>query len=359
LNMTNASGDVIIRDGIANLSNLEFNTLGGRFVVNGTYNTQDVTKPAYDFKMVIKDLSIGQSFEAFSMVKKYAPLAKNMIGNVSTDLNISGLLKQDMMPDFGTINAKGILDIAQAAIAKPLFVSKIANVTNLKSSADSDVSFKDVAMSATIKDGKLSVKPFNIKIGDYKTNVSGVSTVDGKLDYKMDMEIPAGSVGTKVNSFLSQYTGSGNSSSTIKLPLKVGGSYDAPTFNLLEGGVKQQATSLVKTAAKTTIKEKTGVDIDTEKEKQRENILKESQTQADNLIAEGKRTADKVREEGYAQADKLVKEAGSNFFKKKIAEEAAKKLRSQTDKKAQFIEDEAKKKADSLLSKAQEKAAAL
>lgn len=361
MTMTNASGDVIVKDGIANLSDLKFNTLGGEFVVNGSYHAKDIENPAYDFKLGIKDMSISQSFSAFSMIQKYVPLAKNMDGNVSTNFNISGLLKSDMMPNFESVNAKGLLNIAKAVLEKPKFLSDLGNVTKLGASklggADEKVSLKDVLMSATIEDGELSVDPFDINVGDYTANVSGKSSVDGKLDYKMNMEIPAGAIGSQVNSLLGKYTGSSNTSSTIKLPIGIGGTYDKPTYSLLGGGAKQQATTAVKEVVKEKVVKVVKENLDAEKEKQREKILAEAQKKADDLTSEGKKAAEKLRKEGYAQADKLVKEAGSNFLKKKVAQEAAKKLKASTDKKAQKIEDEAKKKAENLLAAAQKKAA--
>ena len=360
MTLTKVAGDVITKDGVANLSDLKFNTLDGQFVVNGSYNAKDTNNPAYDFDLAVKNLSIRQAFETFTIVKEYVPLAKKMTGDVSTDFNISGLLKQDMMPNFESINAKFLLNIAQAALDKPKFMTDLGNVTKLGNKlggSNDKISLNDVKISATIINGELNVKPFDIKMGNYKTNFSGKCTVDGKLDYKINMEIPAGNIGTQVNSFLSKYTGSSNTSSIIKLPIGIGGTYDAPTYSLL-GGPKHQAKAVVG-AIKDKVKEVVKENFDAEKEKQRQKILAEAQKQADNLTAEGKKVADEIRKEGYAQADNLVKEAGSNFIKKKIAQEAAKKLKAVTDKKAQKVEDESKKKADKLLAKAQSKVAAI
>src|SRR5690606_15394036 len=45
LTLSNATGDIIIKDGVANLSGLRFNMLGGAFVVNGSYDTRDIEHP--------------------------------------------------------------------------------------------------------------------------------------------------------------------------------------------------------------------------------------------------------------------------------------------------------------------------
>ena len=72
--------------------------------------------------------------------------------------------------------------------------------------------------------------------------------------------------------------------------------------------------------------------------------------------AEGKKAADRVKTEGYKQADLLVKEAGSNPIKKRVAKIGADKLKKETDKKAQQVEDKANQNADKVVKEADDKA---
>ena len=359
MTLRKVTGVVIIKDGILNLSKLKFNTLGGKFMVTGSYDANDKTKPKYDMTLDVSELSISKAYQKFSIIQEYVPIAKNMNGNVSTDFQISGLLGQDMMPVYESINGGGLLNVAQASLDKPEFVSKVSNLTKVGSGGDK-VSLKDVTTSAKIENGNLSVEPFDINVGNYKTNVSGTSSVDGKLDYKMDMQIPAGALGTQVNSMLSQYTGGDGNSSTINLPIGVGGTYDEPTYKLLSpSGGSVKATDVAKVVVKDQVEKQLDVDLEKEKEKKRQEILAQARKQANRVRSEGKATADKTRTEGYAQADNLIKEAGSNPIKKKIAEEAAKKLRKETDDKAAKIESEANAKADKIMAEAKKKADAV
>lgn len=351
MTLKNASGNIIVKDGIANLSNLTFNTLGGEFVVNGFYNTQDITKPSYDFKLGIKNISISESFKTFTTVQKFAPIAKNVVGDLSTEMGISGLLLQDMMPDLNTVAAEGLLNIAKAALKGSSLTSGLASVTKLKGD-NNEITMKDVLMNFTIEDGKLNVQPFDLGVGNYNANVSGTSTLAGDLDYSMKMNIPAGAVGTQINNLLSQYGAGDGSSSTITLPIKIGGTIDDPKYSL-GVGEKPKVTDVAKTA----ITQTTGVDIDAEKEKQREKIMSDAKKQADKVKATAKTQADKVKKEGYAQADKLVTQAGSNIIKKKIAQEAAKKMKTETDKQVNKILQEANQQADKIIKAAEVQAA--
>ena len=170
-NMTNASGDVIVKDGIANLSGLKFNMLGGTFVVNGTYNTKDLKHPKYDFGLKIESVSIRQAANTSSIVQTYAPIAGLVNGNFSTDFKISGELLPTMMPNLATVNGAGLVKIAQAALKDSKLISGITSLTSLDDA--SEVTLKDVLMSASIKNGRLGVKPFDVKFGSYKTTVAG------------------------------------------------------------------------------------------------------------------------------------------------------------------------------------------
>jgi hypothetical protein len=81
--------------------------------------------------------------------------------------------------------------VAQASLKDSKLISGITSLTKLDNT--SEVTMKDVLMSATIKEGRLSVKPFDVKFGSYKTTVAGSTGIDGSLDYKLKMDVPQGS----------------------------------------------------------------------------------------------------------------------------------------------------------------------
>lgn len=244
--MTNASGDVIVKDGIANLSGLKFNMLGGAFVVNGNYSTKDIAHPKYDLGLKIDNMSMAQAATSFSIVKSFAPVAGLMNGDFSTDFKLSGELLETMMPNLKTVSGAGLVKVAQATLKDSKLVSGITSITKLDNT--SDVTMKDVLMSATIKDGRLSVKPFDVKMGNYKTTIAGSSGADGSLDYKLKMDVPAGKLGTQFNSLV----GGTKSDPNAMVPLNIGlgGNFLNPTPKLLMDDQKQQVKSAATSAAK-------------------------------------------------------------------------------------------------------------
>lgn len=311
---SNAKGDIIIRNGMANLSDLNFNMLEGSFNVNGTYDTRNPAEPKYDFKLGIKDLSIQKSFSAFSIIQQYAPIAEKVNGNLSTDFNIAGLLNQDMTPDMNSINAGGLLKIAQAAVSNSKILQGITNLTKLKDTPE-QVSLKNVVMSMTIEEGKLKVKPFDFKIGDYKTTVSGATSLGGALSYNLTMDVPASKLGSQFNSLVSNYAGGATASPDSKIPLSIGigGTYLDPKPTLLLDDQKDQVKEAVKEKAKEEVK-------DAAKDLAKKAVGDNAKDIVGGLLG-GKDKQDTVQADSTSQSgDDLKKEAADkikNLFKKK------------------------------------------
>jgi hypothetical protein len=312
--ITNAVGDIIVKDGIANLNGLKFNMLGGAFVVNGTYNTQDINHPKYDFALKIDNLSIQQAATSFSLVQTYAPIAGLVKGNFSTEFKINGEFMQNMMPNLGTVNGAGLIKIAQAALTQSKIVSGVTSLTNLENT--DNVTLKDVLMSAQINNGRLSVKPFDVKFGDYTTAVSGSTGLDGSIDYALKMNVPAGKVGSQVQAFINKNTGANNPTDVIPLTIGLGGSYNDPKFNLIADEQKAQATEAVTNVAKE------------EGQKALEQAVKG--TEAEKYVGEilGKKDSTKTSSPDSAKTASTTEDV-----KKQVEEEAKKKIQNLLKKK--------------------------
>ena len=248
--MTNASGDIMVKDGVANLSGIKFNMLGGAFTVNGTYDTKDLAHPKYNLGLKIDGMSIAQAASSFSVVKTYAPIAGLVNGKFNTDFQLGGELGRDMTPKMNMVNGGGIVKIAQATVTQSKLISGITSLTKLENT--DEVSLKDVLMSAAITEGRLTVKPFDVKFGNYVTNITGSTGLDGSIDYTLKMNVPAGKLGAQFQGFINQNTGSTASTSEIPVTIALGGNYKNPVPRLVLTEQKQQ----VKEAATKIAEEK-------------------------------------------------------------------------------------------------------
>lgn len=301
--MINATGDITVKDGVANLKDIKFDMLGGGFAVSGTYNPVDINHPKYDFGLKIENLSIQEAASTFSIIKQFAPIAGAALGKFSTDFKIGGELTQDLMPNLATVTGSGLVKIAEAAIANSKLVSGITALTKLDNT--DNVALKDVLMSASIKDGRLSVKPFDVKFGNYKTTVSGSTGLNGSLDYSLKMNVPAGKLGSQFQSLVG---GGTNASSEIPLNIGLGGTFTSPKPTLIlteqKEQVKEALTNKAKEEGKTLLQD---VVKDTKAKDLVNNILggKQDSTKTDSTKSTTKPVQD------------LLKNKMQNLLKKK------------------------------------------
>ncbi|NOT75152.1 MAG: hypothetical protein HOP08_09510 [Cyclobacteriaceae bacterium] len=251
--ITNASGDVILKDGIANLNGLKFNMLGGAFAMSGTYNANDIKHPKYDMDVKIESLSIQKAAASFSIIKTYAPIAGMVNGLFSTNFKINGELNKNMMPNMGTVNMDGLIKVAEASLTQSKLVSGITSLTKLNNT--DQVSLKDVLMSANISNGRFSVKPFDVKFGDYATTITGSTGLDQSIDYSLKMMVPAGQMGAQLQGFINQYTGSNNATDKIPVTIGVGGTFKDPKTKLIAAEQKAQIKEAVTKAAQEKAKD--------------------------------------------------------------------------------------------------------
>ncbi|TRX58359.1 AsmA family protein [Fulvivirga sp. M361] len=321
MTLTNIVGDIVVEDGIASFKNVNFNLLEGAFAMNGSYNTQNLDEPKYDFNLDIKDLSIQKSFSAFSLVQTYAPVARLVNGSVSTDFNVSGLLNDEMLPDLGTVTGGGLLKIAQASLSDSKIIQSVTALTKLKSSNSSSakarkVTLKDVLMSATIEDGKLKVDPFDFKLGDYNSTVSGATSLDGGISYNLKMDIPASDLGSQFGSLVSSFGGGSGDDAMIPIKIGIGGTYDNPKPQLLMDDQKQQAKAAVKDKAKEEAKDLAGDLLDNVKSDKAKDLVS-GLLGGDEKDSSSTQKADSTQVDLKKQLEDEAKDAIKNLFRKK------------------------------------------
>jgi len=251
--MTSATGTVELREGTARLTGVKFNLLDGGFAMSGLYDPRTLSRPLYDFDMVIDKLSIQAAASNFSLVKKFAPIAGEAKGLFSMKFRIAGAMDANLSPDAATVDANGLLTVHDAGVTGSKAISAITSLTKLK---DTDkVTLKDAKISATIVDGKLSVKPFDVRIGQFVTTVSGASSLTGALDYSLKMMVPSSMMGTQLTGLLSQGGLTSSGKEDLPLNIRVGGTFSDPRPQLVTTEMQQQLKATVTAKAEEKGKE--------------------------------------------------------------------------------------------------------
>jgi hypothetical protein len=312
-NMTlqNMTGNIIMKDGIVKMDKLAFNTLGGDFLVNGSYNTQDIKHPAFGMAMKMNKVQIPEAYKTFNTIQTLAPVAKNMQGSFSLNINMNGELDKEMMPVYPTLSGTGVTLVESAQLTGNKVLAGISQLTKLNSL--DPLSLKDISIKFTIENGNLKVQPFDLNAGNLKMNIGGTNSLDGIMDFLVKMDIPAGALGTSVNSAVSKLTGkTSDNPQNIKLDFKVVGSNTDPKITLAGSSAKEQAKEAVKDVLVNKAKDE--IKNNAEVQKAQAEVEKAKKEAEDKARAE----AENVKKELEEKARKEAEDALKNKIKKKL-----------------------------------------
>ncbi len=213
LKITDMDGEITIKDGVLSLHETGFNSLNAKFNVTGDYNTRDVLHPTFDIDLDVKELDINRAYREIGLMRRLAPSAANVYGKFSVTYKLKGELAKDMQPKLETLEGGGIMRIADAKINGMKLFEEISK--SARKSEMNDPHLKDFTMETEIKDSKIIVKPFSIKVSGFDADIEGENTMSGMINYLVKIE-------------LIPFT-------KIKVPFHVTGHYDNPKVSLGKG----------------------------------------------------------------------------------------------------------------------------
>jgi len=379
LEITNVAGEVIVKDSKIDMKQLKMNLLDGFLSLNGSYSTVNIDKPVVDFGLDISNWDIPKTCTAFNTVQKLAPIAEKCIGEFSAKLKLTTDLDAQLSPIMNSIQSDGELSTKSVKVTQSDVVSKIADQLKIKK-LNQDIAFSDVDLLFAIKDGKLTIEPFDTKFNNYKSTFGGWQGLDQVLGYTLNIDIPRSEFGAEANKVLdNMFAQAGkkgvnvNMNEVIKVAIGIGGTISTPKIT---ANLKDQMSNAID-----NIKDQVVDQVKQELGNKKEEALKKAKEQAAKLLAEAdakgkqlvsaaeniaqqgnataKQAADKIRSEADTEAKKLIKEAGGNPLKKTVAEKAADKLRKEANNKADKVEKEAASKGQQGVDKAKTEAANL
>jgi hypothetical protein len=283
-------------------------------------------------------------------------------------------LTANLDPIYPSLNANGDFSTKSLTVSgfKPLEELAAA----LKKESYAKQTLKDVYLKFKLSDGKLSVAPFDVKLGKMNANIAGYTSLDQSINYDIKLlvpkeEIPAEMIKTaekalaKVNSMLPKLN---IAAIPAIIPVKVNmiGTVTNPKINTdfkeallaATGNLKDNlanAKQAIKDTAKAIINQKI-TEVREDLNAKKAEIMADAQRQADKIKAEARKQADELKAQAKKEVDNLVSNAGSNIFQKKAAEIAGNKITKITDDKINKLNAEANKKADAIMQDAKERA---
>ncbi|MEZ0005253.1 hypothetical protein ABH942_000604 [Flavobacterium sp. 28YEA47A] len=248
LNLKDVSGKIIVKDEAVSLQNLKTSIFNGLITATGDVSTKGKV-PTFDMNLGLTTVDINQTFTQLDMMKKIAPIADAINGKLNSTIKLSGNLDaKTMSPDLNTLSGD-------------LFGQLLSTTINAKNSTvlnklDEKVKFidlqklnlNDLKANLTFKDGKVNVKPFDIKYQDIKINVGGQHGFDQSMNYNLKFDVPAKYLGNDANKLIAKLTpAEANKLENIPVTAILSGNFKNPKVSTdIEQAVTKLANQLVK-----------------------------------------------------------------------------------------------------------------
>ena len=201
LTLKNAIGTLAIKDEKVEITNLSSDIFDGKIKMNGMVSTKTAT-PTFSINMDAQLFDIAQSFTQLEMFESIAPIANLVAGKINMELIVAGDLNEDLTPNLSTIsgNALSELLVSEETLQNSKAVSLLSS--NLNFIELNKLDLNDLKVGLTFEDGKVAVKPFNVKYKDIDIEVSGKHGFDQSLDYDLALDVPAKYLGKDASKLL-------------------------------------------------------------------------------------------------------------------------------------------------------------
>ena len=371
--MTDARGALVVKDRRITLDDFVVRTLGGEIGVTGFYETVDTALPAFDARLRLANLDIPGAFEAFNTIQLLAPVARWAEGRFSADLGVRGALGADMMPVFDLLNGQGELATSRVALQDFPPLDRLSQMLKIRELADPTL--EALRSTFEIRDGRLHLQPFDVRLGDIAVRVSGSNGIDRSIDYALRFDIPRELLGTEANQAIASLLGQGQrvgldlqAGDVVELGVRLTGSVMDPSVSVDAGRTVTAAREAVQRAVREEVESRLE-DVEQRAEErvdsararlaaEADELVREAEERAAAIRAEAQRLADRTRAEANQRADSLVARADGPAARaaarlaadrlRKEGDDAAARIIREADQRAEQIVAEARRRADQL-----------
>ena len=204
LTLKDVSGKLIVKDEKVTLQNVKSSIFGGTIGVNGAVSTKGKV-PVFNMDLNLNQVDIAQSFTQLEILKKIAPIAGIINGKLNSTIKLNGNLDATALtPDLKTLTGDLLGQLLSTTLNSTNSTLLTALGSNLKFIDVSKINLNDLKAAITFKDGKVNVKPFDIKYQDIKATIGGAHGFDQSMNYNIKFDVPAKYLGTEANALIAK-----------------------------------------------------------------------------------------------------------------------------------------------------------
>lgn len=204
LTLKNVSGKLIVKDEKLTMENIKTSIFGGTIGLNGNVSTKEKT-PTFAMNLGLNQVDIAQSFTQLDMLKKIAPIAGIINGKLNSTIKLNGNLDAtEFTPDLKTLTGDLLGQLLSTTVNSSNSTLLTALGANLKFIDVSKLNLNDLKAAITFDNGKVSVRPFDIKYKDIKATIGGTHGFDQSMNYNVKLDVPAKYLGTEANALIAK-----------------------------------------------------------------------------------------------------------------------------------------------------------
>ncbi|MBF4518540.1 AsmA family protein [Flavobacterium sp. ANB] len=204
LKLKDVSGRLVVKDEKASLENFKTSIFGGTIGLNGAVSTK-AKVPTFDMNLGFNQVDIAQTFTQLDMMKKIAPLAGIVNGKINSTIKLNGNLDaKELTPDLKSITGDLVGQLLSTSVNAKNSTLLNSLTSNIKFLDASKLNLNDLKMALTFEDGKVNVKPFDIKYQDIKVTVGGTHGFDQTMNYNLKLDVPAKYLGSEANALIAK-----------------------------------------------------------------------------------------------------------------------------------------------------------
>ncbi|MEZ0182769.1 AsmA-like C-terminal region-containing protein [Flavobacterium oncorhynchi] len=204
LKLKDVSGKLIIKDEKALLENFKTSIFGGTIGLTGAVSTKTKV-PTFDMNLGFNQVDIAQTFTQLDMMKKIAPIAGIINGKLNSTVKLNGNLDaNELTPDLKSISGDLLGQLLSTTVNSKNSTLLNALGSNIKFIDMNKVNLNDIKAALTFDNGKVNVKPFDIKYQDIKITVGGTHGFDQTMNYNLKLDVPAKYLGNEANAFIAK-----------------------------------------------------------------------------------------------------------------------------------------------------------
>lgn len=247
LNLKEVSGKLIVRDEKVTLQNVKTSIFGGTIGLNGAVSTKGKV-PVFDMNLNLNQVDIAQSFTQLEMLKKIAPIAGIINGKLNSTIKLNGNLDATALtPDLVTLTGDLLGQLLSTTVNAKNSTLLTTLSSNLKFIDVNKLNLNDLKAIFTFKDGKVNVKPFDIKYQDIKASIGGTHGFDQSMNYNVKFDVPAKYLGTEANALIAKLSPADAAKlQSIPINAMLGGNFTSPKITTdINSAVTKLTTQLV------------------------------------------------------------------------------------------------------------------